>query len=77
MWLNEKHIQEGLDHKNLREITINYHLDHRKHGYELVTEPKKNNPIDEKLAVRVIMNCRTTSAHNFTARLGFKKYDFI
>ena len=23
LWLNEKHIEEGLDHKDLREITIN------------------------------------------------------
>ena len=41
LWLNEKHIEEGLDHKNLQEITIKYHSDHRKHRYELVEEPKK------------------------------------
>ena len=29
--LNEKHIEEGLDHKNLREITMKHHSDHRKH----------------------------------------------
>ena len=23
LWLNEKHLEEGLDHENLREITIN------------------------------------------------------
>ena len=34
LWLNEKHI-EGLDHKNLREITTKYNLNHRKHRYEL------------------------------------------
>ena len=34
LWLNEKHIEEGLDHKNLREITIKYHSDHRKHRYD-------------------------------------------
>ena len=34
LWLNEKYIEEGLDHKNLREITIKYHSDHRKHRYE-------------------------------------------
>ena len=32
---------EGLDHKNLWEITTKYHCDHRKHTYELVEEPKK------------------------------------
>ena len=41
LWLNEKHIEEGLGHKNLEEITTKYHLDHRKHRYELVTKPKK------------------------------------
>ena len=40
LWLNEKHIEEGLGHKNLREITTKYHSDYRKHRYELATEPK-------------------------------------
>ena len=35
LWLNEKHIEEGLDHENLREITIKYSSNHRKHRYEL------------------------------------------
>ena len=42
LWLNEKHIKEGLNHKNVREITIKYRSDHRKHGYELIDEPKNN-----------------------------------
>ena len=41
LWLNEKHIEQGLDHKHLREITIKYHSNHRKHRYEVVTESKK------------------------------------
>ena len=78
MPLNEKHIEVGLDHKNLREITIKYHSDHRKHRYELVEEPKKQCNrifIDEKLAIKVIMHCRTT--HKFRTTLGFKQYDVI
>ena len=31
MWLNKKHIEEGLDHKNLTEFPMKYHSDH----YEL------------------------------------------
>ena len=31
LWLNEKHIEEGLDHKNLQEITTKYNSNHRKH----------------------------------------------
>ena len=59
----------------MREITIKYHSDHRKHIYGLVEEPKKQcNRIftEEKLVVKVIMDCRTTSAHKFRTRLGFK-----
>ena len=41
LWLNKKHIEEGLDCKNLREIKTKYHSDHRKHKYKLVEEPKK------------------------------------
>ena len=33
--------------------------------------------IDEKLAIKVIMDCRITSAHKFKTRLGFKQYDVI
>ena len=74
-WLNEKHIEEELHHKNLKEITAKYNSNHGKHRYELVKEPEKQCNrifIDEKLAVKVIMDCRTTSAHKFRARVGFK-----
>ena len=42
LWLNEKLIEEGSDHKHLQEITIKYHSDHKKHRYELVEETKNN-----------------------------------
>ena len=32
---------------------------------------------DKKLAVKVIMACRTTAAHKSRTRLGFKQYDLI
>ena len=41
LWLNEKHLEEKLDHKRFQEITIKYHSDHRNYRYELVKEPKK------------------------------------
>ena len=31
MWWNKKHIEEGLDHKKLREITMKYDSNNRKH----------------------------------------------
>ena len=64
----------------MEEITTKYHSDHRKHCYDLVYEPKSQwsgSFIDEKLAVKVIMDCRTTSAYKFKTRLGFKKYNVI
>ena len=80
LWLNEKNIEEGLDHKNLREITTRYHSDNRKHRHELVEQPKKQCNrifIDEKLAFKVILDCRRTSAHKLRTRLGFKLDDVI
>ena len=40
-WLNGRHIQEGLDHKNLRGVTTKCNSNHRKHRYELLEKPKK------------------------------------
>ena len=80
LWLNEKHIEEGLNHKNLREVSTKQNSNHRKHRYELLEEPKKQVNrifIDETLALNVIMDCRAALAHKFRARLGFKQYDVI
>ena len=41
LWLNEKHIEEKLGHKNLLVITNKYHQVYKKHRHELVNEPKK------------------------------------
>ena len=46
-----KTYKERLDHKNLREIVIKYHSDHRKLRHEVVEEQKKQInkiSIDEK-----------------------------
>ena len=80
LWLNEKHIEEGLDYKNLQEITTKYNSNHRKHRHKLVEEPTKQVNrifVNEKLASKVIMDCRTTSAHNFRTRLYDEQYDVI
>ena len=61
-------------------ITTKYYSDPRKHRCERVEEPKKqSNKIftDEKLAIKVIMDCRTTSVRKFRTRLVFKQYDVI
>ena len=59
--INKKDLQ---DLKHLQEITIKYHSDHIKHRQELFEERKKQVDrifIDKKLAIMVIMDCRTTS----------------
>ena len=76
--IKKKHLEEGFDHKNLQEITTQYHSNNRKHRYELdKTSGRQCNGIciDDKLASKVFMDCRTTSAHKFRTRLGFKQYD--
>ena len=80
LWLNEKDREEGLNHKHLRDITINHHSDHRKHRYELATEPKKEyNRIftGKKLPVQAVVDSRTRSVHKCRTRLGFKQYNLI
>ena len=64
----------------MREITIKYHSDKKKHRYELVEEPKKQSDsifIDKKLPNKVIMDRRTTPAYTFRIRLGFKQDGII
>ena len=63
-WLNEKHIEEWLDHNNFREITTKYHSDHRISRHELYNKSKKEcnrNFVGKKLAIRVILDYRLTS----------------
>ena len=45
LWLTEKHIEEGLDPKNVRVTILKYLLHHRKHRYELVMN-KQNSPAE-------------------------------
>ena len=41
LWLNEKHIEEKLGHKNLPVITNKYDQVYKRHRPELINEPKK------------------------------------
>ena len=80
LWLNEKYIEQGLDHRYLWGITRKYDSDHRNHRCELIEEPKEQCNrifIDEKLPIKIVIDCRTTSAHKFRTRLEFKQYDVI
>ena len=46
-WLNEKHIEEKLGHKNLPATTNKYDSIYKKHRYELVNRSKKNNQTED------------------------------
>ena len=61
-WLNEKNIEEQLEHKNLAAIILKYLYKYRKHRCELVNcgnyQPCRRF-LKEYLAIKLIMDCRT------------------
>ena len=62
LWLNEKHIEEQLEHKNLQVITNKYHKIYKKSRYKLVDKPIKQPNrkfLHVDLALKIIMDCRT------------------
>ena len=80
LWLNEKHIEEKLGHKNLPVITNKYHQVYKKHRYELVDKPKKQPNrrfLRSDLALKVIMDCRTDESCNLKRNLGFRLHNVI
>ena len=80
LWLNEKHIEEKLDHKNLPAITNKYNKIYKKHRYELVDEPIKQPNrrfLRIDLALKIIMGSRKDESCSFKRNLGFKLYDVI
>ena len=75
LWLNEKHTEEKLGHKNLPAIANS-----KKHRNELVNNPKKQSNrrfLHSNLALKIIMDCRTDKSCNFKRNLGFKLHDVI
>ena len=62
LWLNEKHIEEQLGHKNLQVITNKYYKIYKKSRYELVDKPIKQPNrkfLRVDLALKIVMDCRT------------------
>ena len=41
LWLNERHVQQQLVHKNLRAVTNKYDKEYRKCRHELIDESRK------------------------------------
>ena len=80
LWLNEKHIEEELGHKNLAVVTIKCDSVYKKHRYELVNNPEKQPNrrfLRSDLALKIIMNCRTDESCNLKRNLVFNLYDVI
>ena len=78
LWLNEKHIEEELGHKNIPVITNKYDQVYKNHRYELVNKPKKQPNrrfLHSDLALKVIMNCRTDESCNLKKKLGFRLHN--
>ena len=74
LWLNEKHIEETLGHKNLPVIPNKYDQVYKKHRHELVNTPKKQSNRDflhSDLALKIIMNCRTDESCNLKKKFRF------
>ena len=66
-WLNEKHIEEKLGHKNLPVIKNKIDQVYKKHRHYLVNKPKKQSNrkfLRSNLALKIIMNCRTDESCN-------------
>ena len=80
LWLNEKHVEQQLEHKNLRAVTNKYDKEYRKHKYELIDEPIKQSHrkfIHSDLALKIIMDCRIDESCNLKSNLGLRLHDVI
>ena len=80
LWINEKHIEEQLGHKNIPAITNKYYKIYKKHRYELVDEPIKQRNrrfLSFDLALKIIMDCRTDESCSLKRNLGFNLHDVI
>ena len=79
LWLNERHVQEQLGHKNLPALTNKYDEKYKKCRYELneLTKQSHRRFIHVDLALKVIMDCRTDESCKFKRNLGFTLHDVI
>ena len=80
LWLNERHVQQQLEHQNLRVVTNNYDKEHKKSRFELIDDPIKQSCrrfIHKYLALKIIMDCRTYESCNLKRNLGFTLHDLI
>ena len=72
LWLNERHFQQQLGHKNLPALTKKFDKKYKKCRSKLNVSNKQScrKFIHNDLALKIIMDCRTDE-------LGFRLYDVI
>ena len=75
IWLNEKHIEKQLGHKNLPAIT-KYDKIYKKHRYEPIKQ-KIEDFLRIHLALKTIVDCRTDESCSLKRSLGFNLHDVI
>ena len=75
LWLNEKHIEEELGHKNVLAVTNKYNPVYKKHRYKLKQLNRRF--LRSDLALKRIMNCRTDESCNLKRNLTFDLRDVI
>ena len=73
LWLSERHVQEQLGLKNLPALIKQYAKEYKKQRSELndSTEQPNRRFIHVKLALKIIVNCRTDESCKFKKKLGF------
>ena len=79
LWLNERHVEKKLGHKNLPALTNQYPKEYKKQRSELNESTNQPNRrfIHVDLALKVIMNSRTDESCKFKRNLGFTLHDVI
>ena len=79
LWLNERHHQQQLRHKNLPALANKYDKKYNKCRSELIVSNKQScrKFIHNDLALKIIMNCRTYESCNLKMKLQFTLYDVI
>ena len=79
LWLNERHVQEQLGHKNLPTLTNQYPKEYKKQRSELNESTNQPNRrfIHVDLALKVVMNFGTDESCKFKRNLGFTLHDVI
>ena len=80
LWLNERHVQQQFELKNLPALTNKYIEEYKKCRYELIDYPIKQSCrrfTRNDLSLKIIMDCRTYESCNLKRNLRFTLHDVI